>query len=150
MMTTKIQHLRSFALLLRKNLAQNSQLLNRTTTNRRCRHFSTDAPGGGKKHDAEKVVVRPYSGSLPSPGYEWCRRCHIPCKRLQKPVANKVTMADPCYSRIGDICEPARRYYRRQYAYMAFWIVLVFGVLPPGVTFDGAGAGGRSFNDDDE
>lgn len=121
--------------------------------------FSSDdnnAAGGGTKHQRRvdntnhqhnssnsnnPAVVRPYSGSLPSPGYEWCRRCHVPSRRLQKPVvaATHNMLADPCYRRrsTDGICEPARRYYRQQYAYMAFWTVLVFGVLPPGVTFGG-------------
>jgi len=93
-----------------------------------CRLFSTGNNNNNNEKKEELLHVRPYSGSLPSPGHEWCRRCSIPIKSLQKPVGRM----DAWYYR-SDLCEPARRYYHRQYAFMAFWAALVFVVLPPGV-----------------
>lgn len=96
--------------------------------------------------------IRPYSGSLPSPGYEWCQRCHIPCRRLQKaiPVESSSTLntnhssgsTDACMNMPG-ICAAARQYYQRQLTNMAFLTALCFVALP-GVTF------GSDFDDDDE
>jgi len=92
----------------------------------------------------------PYSGSLPSPGYEWCRRCNIPSRQLQKAIGEH----NPCCDRpaqfvtlkllgIG-ICPAAWRYYQQQFATMAILTAFIFVALPPGTTFFG------SHDDDDE
>jgi hypothetical protein len=101
-----------------------------------------------------KEPLRPYSGSLPSPGYEWCRRCNIPSRKLQKAIGqhnpcldlpththqdNNTTTAAPrslvqklllVVGRRRSICPAARQYYQQQVAYMAFFTALCFVALP--------------------
>jgi len=58
--------------------------------------------------------VRPYSGSLPSPGYEWCKRCNIPDKRFQIKIgATNKCLDRPRIFGLG-ICHKAKRYYWQQ------------------------------------
>ena len=92
-----------------------------------------------------KNSLYPYSGSLPSPGHEWCTRCNIPSKALEKAIGQH----NPCLDRQqqrqrptrlfwfgyywGGLCAPARNYYRQQLTTMGFLTLLCFVALP-GVT----------------
>mmetsp|Transcript_20027 Transcript_20027/g.55700 ORF Transcript_20027/g.55700 Transcript_20027/m.55700 type:complete len:182 (+) Transcript_20027:205-750(+) len=86
--------------------------------------------GGGSPNDYDKdkdTIVRPYSASLPSPGYEWCKRCNIPDKRHQK----KIGVANRCLDRprifgLG-ICNGAKQYYRQQFYILVFAGIFCFG-----------------------
>ena len=90
----------------------------------------------------------PYSGSLPSPGYEWCKRCNIPSRHLQKAIGEH----NPCLDRptatfrfLGlHICAPARQYYREQLTTMAMLMALCFVALPARTTIGLQ----RDFDDD--
>ena len=66
--------------------------------------------------------IRPYSPSLPCPGYEWCNRCHIPSKSLQKPIG----VPNPCWEKPG-LCTGAHKYYRTQMASMGLLMAFCFG-----------------------
>ena len=77
----------------------------------------------------------PYSNSLPSPGYEWCRKCHVPSRHLQKVIGKP----DPCHQLpslpvLGDFywsyCEPARHYYRQQFMTMMLLALVCFVSVP--------------------
>lgn len=79
------------------------------------------------KGDRPQSFVRPYSGSLPSPGYEWCPRCNIPDKRYQK----KIGSANECLDRprlfgLG-ICDDAKKYYRHQMYVLTCLGIFCFG-----------------------
>jgi hypothetical protein len=85
-----------------------------------------------------KEPLRPYSGSLPSPGYEWCSRCNIPSRKLQKAIGQP----NPCLDRrpshasrgwlffLEGVCPAARHYYQQQITYMFFFTALCFVALP--------------------
>ena len=65
-------------------------------------------------NDDDENMIRPYSGSLPSPGHEWCSRCHIPDKCLQKRIGYHNPCLDtPRLFGFG-ICQPAWNFYKRQ------------------------------------
>lgn len=65
------------------------------------RHFTTDN-------------IRPYSESLPTKGYEWCTRCQIRCKKLEKKIGHHNPCLDtPRLFGFG-ICNDAKQYWIRQ------------------------------------
>ena len=87
---------------------------------------SNNGDGNGK-------VIRPYSSSLPSPGYDWCTRCYIPDRKLQKRIGDHNPCLDtPRLFGFG-ICRPAYNYYKRQLSTLValFGICLVLGSMSP-------------------
>jgi hypothetical protein len=93
--------------------------------------------------DSNSKPIRPYSESLPSPGFAWCERCHIQSHVFEETLGAHNTCLDrPRLFGLG-VCHPAKQYFRQQVTYMAFLGALCFVALP-GVTF------GSSPSDDDE
>ena len=78
--------------------------------------------------DAERKVIRPYSGSLPSPGYDWCTRCYIPDRKLQKRIGDHNPCLDtPRLFGFG-LCRPAYNYYKRQLSTLIAILGICFAV----------------------
>lgn len=74
--------------------------------------------------------VRPYSDSLPSPGYEWCDRCQIRTHKFQKPQGQHNACLDtPRFFGLG-VCTPARKYYQQQVTNMIFLSLFCFAAAP--------------------
>jgi hypothetical protein len=95
----------------------------------------SSSSSNSNKNNNIKEPLRPYSGSLPSPGYEWCQRCNIPSKKLQKAIGQH----NPCLDRrpggggaplLEGICPAARHYYQQQFTHMFFFTALCFVALP--------------------
>mmetsp|Transcript_4332 Transcript_4332/g.9318 ORF Transcript_4332/g.9318 Transcript_4332/m.9318 type:complete len:180 (+) Transcript_4332:302-841(+) len=71
--------------------------------------------------------VRPYSGSLPCPGYEWCSKCNIPSKQLQKEIG----APNACLELNGAVmCSQAKQYYINQCQAMLLLMGFCFGLGP--------------------
>jgi hypothetical protein len=69
---------------------------------------------------------RPYSGSLPSPGYEWCTRCNIRCHKFQKNIGqHNACLESPRLFGLG-ICGAAKNYWKQQRYKMTAFAVLCF------------------------
>ncbi|VEU41776.1 unnamed protein product [Pseudo-nitzschia multistriata] len=83
--------------------------------NAKCSSCNSFYGGSGDDNDrGSNSVVRPYSGSLPSPGHEWCKRCNIPDKRFQMKIGSTNKCLDrPRIFGLG-ICHEAKQYYRQQ------------------------------------
>mmetsp|Transcript_19438 Transcript_19438/g.29990 ORF Transcript_19438/g.29990 Transcript_19438/m.29990 type:complete len:154 (-) Transcript_19438:57-518(-) len=78
-------------------------------------------------------IVRPYSDSLPRPGYEWCSRCGIRTHNFQKRVGEHHPCLDlprPIWFLQSGMCENARQYYRNQMNVFLVLSVTLFGVIP--------------------
>ena len=109
------------------------------------------------QQDPVNDVVRPYSASLPTPGHEWCQRCHIPLHRFQKPIGvpHSCSAIDPHpYRRVfrhpilvprrprqgpfrfwgssyyHRLCPPAQQYYQQQVVWMMGIALVCFGLAP--------------------
>ena len=93
------------------------------------------ASGGGR---GPPEYHRPYSGSLPSPGHEWCSRCNIPSRKFQVAIGERHPCLDlptATFRFLGlHLCAPARQYYRDQLTTMAFLVAVCFVVLPAGTS----------------
>lgn len=80
----------------------------------------------------------PYSGSLPSPGHEWCSRCNIPSRKFQVAIGEHHPCLDlptATFRFLGlHLCAPARQYYRDQLTTMALLVAVCFVVLPAGTS----------------
>ena len=81
-----------------------------------------------RQHSHSSRPILPYSGSLPSPGHEWCSRCRIPSKQLQKAIHEP----NPCLEirPIWTICQPAKKYHRQQAQTMLVLTAVCFVALP--------------------
>lgn len=106
------------------------------------RYLSYNSGSGGPLY--------PYSGSLPSPGYEWCKRCNIPCRSLQKAIGEHNECLDlppkVTFWFLGlHTCPSARKYYKEQLTTMVFLTAFCFVALPAGTTL---GLSGNEFDDE--
>jgi len=77
-----------------------------------------------------KDRIRPYSDSLPSPGYEWCERCQIRTHKFQKPRGYHNTCLDAPRLFGWGVCGPARQYYQQQVTHMIFLSLFCFAAAP--------------------
>jgi hypothetical protein len=83
------------------------------------------------KNNAKDEPIRPYSDSLPSPGYEWCSRCQIRTHKFQKPLGqqNNGCLEAPRLFGLG-VCGSARQYYQQQVTHMIFLSLFCFAAAP--------------------
>ena len=85
-----------------------------STLPKRKSDFNKTRNSNGSNDNENENMIRPYSGSLPSPGHEWCSRCHIPDKCLQKRIGYHNPCLDtPRLFGFG-LCQPAWNFYKRQ------------------------------------
>lgn len=85
-----------------------SQRIRHRASNHQYRYTS------GDHHQPPSYIVRPYSDSLPSEGYEWCTRCSIRCHNLQKKIGYQNACLDsPRLFGLG-ICSAAKKYWQKR------------------------------------